>query len=169
LEARVLAVLEATLSVRLALGALVVAIAVVLHVALAGNALGAGGTTGGSAHLGLLIAGRLLVAVGSGLRFTLGAGRLLGLLSLGLLRHVLALFLGVLLVGSLILGFLLLGLLILGLFLLGLLLLLGLSLLVVLLVVLLVAVVGIARRRGPKEVRADRGDDKSRDEPVAVH
>jgi hypothetical protein len=40
---------------------------------------------------------------------------------------------------------------------------------VVLLVVLLVAVVGIARRRGPKEVRADRGDDKSRDEPVAAH
>jgi hypothetical protein len=33
----------------------------------------------------------------------------------------------------------------------------------VLLMVLLVAVVGIAGRRGPKEVRADRGDDERRD------
>jgi hypothetical protein len=156
LEARVLAVLEATLAVGLALRGLVVAIAVVLHVALAGNALGAGGPAGRCAFLGLLVARRLLVAVGSGLRFTLGAGRLFGLLSLGLLRHVLALFLGVLLVGLLVLGFLLLGLLLLRLLLL-------LSLLVVLLMVLLVAVVGIAGRRGPKEVRADRGDDERRD------
>jgi hypothetical protein len=161
LEARVLAVLEATLAVRLALGALVVALAVVLHVALAGSALGAGGSAGGCALLGLLVAGRLLVGVRLGLRFALGAGRLRGLLGL-----VLGLFLGLLILGFLH-GFLL-GLLILGLLLLRLLLLLGLSLLVVLLMVLLVTVVGIAVSRGPKEVSADRGDGERRDEPVAV-
>lgn len=167
LEARVLTVLEATLAVGFALGGLVVALAVVLHLALAGNALGAGGSAGGCALLGLLLARRLLVAVGSGLRFTFSTGRLLGLLRLGLLRHVLALFLGAALLRLLVLGLLVLGLLILRLLLLRLLLLLGLSLLVMLLMVLLVAVVGIARGRGPKEVRAGRGDGKSRDEPVA--
>jgi len=52
--------------------------------------------------------------------------------------------------------------LILGLLFLRLLLLLG------LLVVLLVTVVRVAMRRRPKEVRADRGDGKGGDEPVAV-
>lgn len=163
LEARVLAVLEATLAVRLTLGGLVVALAVALHVALAGSALGAGGSAGGCALLGLLVAGRLLVAVGSVLRFTIGAGRLLGLLGL-----VLGLFLRLIILGLLDLGLLLLGLLILGLLLLRLLLLLSLSLLVVLLMVLLVAVVVIAVSGGPKEVRAGRGDGERRDEPVAV-
>ena len=60
----------------------------------------------GGALLGLLVAGRLLVAVCSVLRFTIGAGRLLGLLGL-----VLGLVLRLLILGLLDLGLLLLGLL----------------------------------------------------------
>lgn len=156
MEARVLAVLEATLAVRLALGALVHALAVILHVALAGSTLGAGGSARGCALHGLLSAGRLLVGISRlGLRIAFGAGRRLD----SLLRLVLGLLLGLLL-RLLILLLLFLRLL----FLLGL----GLGLLVVLLVVLVVAVVRIAVGRGPKEVGADRGDGKSRDEPVTI-
>lgn len=152
MEARVLAVLEATLAVRLALGALVHALAVILHVALAGSTLGAGGSARGCALHGLLSAGRLLVGISRlGLRIAFGAGRRLD----SLLRLVLGLLLRLLILLLLILRLLLL---------LGL----GLGLLVVLLMVLVVAVVRIAVGRGPKEVGADRGDGKSRDEPVTI-
>lgn len=157
-EARVLAVLVGALCIGLALGALVHAVAVVLHHALARDTLGAGGSARARALLGLLGAGRLLVGVrGLGLRVALGAGRPGGVLGLlGLL--VLVVLLGLLLLGLLLLGLLLLGLL-----------LLGLSLFVVLVVVLVMAVVGVGVGRGPQEVGADRGDGQGRDEPLSVH
>lgn len=156
-EARVLAVLVGALCVGLALGALVHALAVVLHHALARDTLGAGGSARARALLGLLGAGRLLVGVGGlRLRVALGAGRPGGVLGLlGLL--VLLVLLRLLLLG------LLLGLLLLGLPLLGL------SLLVVLIVVLVVAVVRVAVGRGPEEVGADWGDGQGRDEPSDIY